>query len=242
MPGALRLNELALSQALFIENFGDSMKWFKHDTDASEDIKIRRLEEEFGNDGYATFFKTLEILGREGEKGRLNFKKYPKKWLSYRCHIAEEKLIKILSFMGEISLCCPKSLSKDELYIPKFKERADDYTKRVRRTSELPTDNVHVDKKRIEQIRTEYTNLKGFALADFTSNDFARTAKAIKTLILKAKDDAQIVRAFQWIDRQGYIDWTLETVSKKWLDFLKEDKKPDILKQFGKDLKKHDKH
>ena len=84
------------------------MRWFKHDTDASDDIKIRRLEEEFGNDGYATYFKILEILGKDGKKGRIIFEKYPKKWISSRCHISEERLSTILEFMGNISLCCHK--------------------------------------------------------------------------------------------------------------------------------------
>jgi hypothetical protein len=118
------------------------MKWFKHDTTASDDIKIKRLEEEYGNDGYATYFKTLEILGLEGIKGRLSLEKYPKKWISSRCHLSEEKLSEIFDFMGKISLCCPNSLKKNELYIPQFKERADDYTKRLRRKSEQTSDNV----------------------------------------------------------------------------------------------------
>ena len=127
------------------------MRWFKHDTDASDDIKIKRLEEKFGIEGYSTYFKTLEILGKDGKNGRISFEKYPKKWISGRCYISEERLSTILKFMGDISLCCPKSLRKNQLYITGFRKRADDYTKRVRRLSEHPTKNVHLDKNRTEE-------------------------------------------------------------------------------------------
>ena len=143
------------------------MKWFKHDTDASDDIKIRRLEEEYGNDGYAVFFKTLEIVGKEGAKSRLNLEKYPKKWISSRCHISEEKLSEILEFMSKISLLCPKSLKKNILYLPKFQERADEYTKRLRRRYGQATDNVPLEENRIDKNRREKIQLsdKDFILA-----------------------------------------------------------------------------
>ena len=40
------------------------MKWYKHDTDAKEDVKIKLLEKEHGLIGYAVYFKTLEIIGK----------------------------------------------------------------------------------------------------------------------------------------------------------------------------------
>jgi hypothetical protein len=43
------------------------MKWFVHETTASEDVKIVRLELEHGISGYAVFFKLLELVGREGD-------------------------------------------------------------------------------------------------------------------------------------------------------------------------------
>jgi len=36
--------------------------WFKHDGNASEDPFMKHLEHHFGNDGYAVFFKILELM------------------------------------------------------------------------------------------------------------------------------------------------------------------------------------
>jgi hypothetical protein len=36
--------------------------WFKHDISASHDSKIQKLEFKYGLEGYAIFFKTVEVL------------------------------------------------------------------------------------------------------------------------------------------------------------------------------------
>ena len=72
--------------------------------------------------------------------------------------------------MGELNLCCRKSLKRDELYIPKFKKRADDYTKRLRRQSEGATDNVLLDKNRIDKNRTEEDKNKNKELLEHFTN------------------------------------------------------------------------
>ena len=205
------------------------MKWFKHDTDASDDIKVRRLEEEYGNDGYVVFFKTLEIIGKEGTKYRLNLEKYPKKWVSSRCHISEEKLSEILEFMSKISLICPKSLKNNMLYVPKFRERADEYTKRLRRKSEQDTDNVPLDKKRIDKIITEYIKLRNWE-SSITNNSslltdiYKRNGVAAKKLILLANDDNMAVKAMKIMSdnyKPKNLTWTLETVIKHYPDLIK---------------------
>jgi hypothetical protein len=41
------------------------MKWFKHDTDATQDAKIRRLLIRYGPTGYAVYFHSLELIAAE---------------------------------------------------------------------------------------------------------------------------------------------------------------------------------
>ena len=127
------------------------MKWFKHDSDASDDIKIKRLEEEFKNDGYAIFFKTIEIVAKEGEKGRISFQKYPQKWLSQRCHVSEEKIQEIYGKMAELGLLNRKSLNRGVLHLPNFSSRADNYSKYGRRDFKDPLKELSVEEKRIEE-------------------------------------------------------------------------------------------
>jgi len=48
------------------------MRWFKHDTDAKEDVKIKLLEKRHGLVGYAVYFKTLEIIGKAIDTENVN--------------------------------------------------------------------------------------------------------------------------------------------------------------------------
>lgn len=44
----------------------NNFRWFKHYNDASEDLFIRSLEAEFGPLGYSVYFKSLEVLSKQG--------------------------------------------------------------------------------------------------------------------------------------------------------------------------------
>lgn len=45
------------------------MKWFKHMSDASEDIKVMKVEEQFGLVGYAAYWKITEYCARQWKVG-----------------------------------------------------------------------------------------------------------------------------------------------------------------------------
>lgn len=93
-----------------------------------------------------------------------------------------------------------------------------------------------VEKNRIERIREEYIKVAELNINDFTPNTFARTAKAITTLINKAGNDDLVITALHWIatEAAGKWSWTLETLVNKWPDFMKINNTPDILKKWGK--------
>ncbi|HCJ67019.1 MAG TPA: hypothetical protein DHV62_06770 [Elusimicrobia bacterium] len=211
------------------------MKWFKHDCDMHTDLKIQSLLEKYGLEGYALWNLCLELLGKEGHKGRLNTKSgWKNALLKISGWSANGKIDEILNVMGELSLICPKSLKCGNLYIPKFIKRTDDYTQRKLRTnSEQSTDNVRVDKNRIDKIRTEYIKIKGLDINNFSIDDFSRTAKAIKTLLIKSKfKDDLVIRSIEWASRQKWCDWTLETIIRRWPDYMviykpKPEPKPD---------------
>lgn len=85
-----------------------------------------------------------------------------------------------------------------------------------------PKELLRIEKSRIEKIREEYIKIKGFCLKDFSSDDYARTGKAIKTLLIKAKGNNDLViKSLQWANNQKWCDWTLETVIRRWPDFMK---------------------
>jgi len=88
-----------------------------------------------------------------------------------------------------------------------------------------------VDKSRVDKIRHAYILFKRHSIGNYTSNDFARTGKAIVELINRAKDnDALVLEALEWISEQKF-EWTLETLNKKWVDFMAyKQSKPQVRK------------
>ena len=86
-------------------------------------------------------------------------------------------------------------------------------------------DNIDkIDKINIQKIREEYIRLKGFDPINLSSNDYSRMGRAIKTLLIRANGNTDLVmQGLQWQAKQPY-SWTLETLDKKWLDFMKPEK------------------
>jgi hypothetical protein len=207
------------------------MRWFKHLTDSYINIKHREIVNDFGLEGYGLYWICLELIGQQGHNFRLNSTKSWKKALKSASGLSEEKMEKILNRFGELNLVCPKSLAKGDLYVPKMKERADEWT--TRNSREAP-ELLRIEYNRIEEIRREYIKLKGLDIKNFFPDDYARTAKAIKTLVTKARGkDELVIEGLRWIASQTY-EWTLETLSRKWIEFMKYKQTPEIERKWIK--------
>jgi len=174
------------------------MRWFKHDVDMHTDLKIQNLIEKYGLEGYAIWCLCLEMLGKEGEKGRLDSKTG---WLRGLLRITRwsgdvnksTHLENILSCMGKLNLINSNSLKHGHLHIPNFTKRADDYTARKIRTEyEQTSDNVHVDID-IEE-------------------DIEENKNKNKTLILYFADLYK-----QKLDKSYLINWGKESAIMRWL-------------------------
>ena len=197
------------------------MKWFKHLTESHTNFKHRKIILEYGMESYGVYWICVELVGQQGKKFYIKAEEDWKSALIDITKLTWEKLEKYLISFSKVNLICPKALKNGDLAIPKMKDYADEYSVRISR--QYP-DDVGVDKIRIEQIRTEYIRLKGYSLTNLSKNDYARLGKATKTLLERTKGDTNLVlRGLAWIAKQNY-EWTLETLDKKWLDFMKPEK------------------
>ena len=116
------------------------------------------------------------------------------------------------------------------------------YIKATSRRSKggLKADKIDkIDKIILDRVRLCYLSKKNWDEKNLRHDDFGRIHKAIKILYVKAeKNVANIEQAIEWVSRQGYCDWTMETVIKKWPDFLK--RQQEGLQQLK--LRQHDKN
>lgn len=122
----------------------------------------------------------------------------------------------------------PKLVKKDGyLKFRKFKQ-LHNYIRNVPSgTKSTDSGTPRIDKIRIDKIREEYASLKNLSLTDFSSGEYARTGKAIKTLIgLAQGKDELIIDGLRWCAKQPWCDWKLETLIKRWADFKASKKEP----------------
>jgi hypothetical protein len=183
-----------------------------------------------GCEGYTIWVLCLELLGKEGSKGRLDAKSGWKNGLVKVLGWSDDsKLNVILDTIADLDLINSKALKFGHLYIPRFIKRADDYTlRKIRTMSEHDTNNVHVEEKRIDKNRIDkiiegYITKKNFNPnndKDIKNLLFKRNVRVAKELLVMAENnDETVVSCMNWfadICNKKNLSWTLETILK-WL-------------------------
>lgn len=90
------------------------MQWFKHYHNASSSNKISKIEAEFGLEGYARYFKLLELIAEKFDGERENFE-FPTKTLTLYLgfyHVSRMRhYLQCLSNVGLMSFECQKTLT-----------------------------------------------------------------------------------------------------------------------------------
>lgn len=103
------------------------MKWFTHDVNAMDDIKLVELQVLFGDEGYSTFFKFLELQGREEAPIKLNAAVCAKMMKK------QDRVTEIVREAVRLGLFDLAQWRKGFVFSPNLEMRADNYSKRKRR-------------------------------------------------------------------------------------------------------------
>lgn len=108
------------------------MKWFKHMCDASDNDFLTQLEDEFGLEGYARWFKLCEAVGRgaDPKKGKWSVSHPWSKWQQI-LRGKRKKLETFLEHSGVVSRTNQKLTGNIlEIEIPKLREIKDEYSRK----------------------------------------------------------------------------------------------------------------
>jgi hypothetical protein len=77
-------------------------------------------------------------------------------------------------------------------------------------------------KEALKIIGEHFIILKKWDKKDIDASDYARIYRVVRRLLLKANGDiAKIKKAMDWVAGQGYMEWTIETVEKKYADAVR---------------------
>lgn len=104
--------------------------YFSHDCDASGKPTCYTLQEQFGNDGYAFWFKLLEFLG---QRENLSFDcKVKAEWIYFvaKSKVSEEKAFAILDTLASIDAIDPELWKDKIVWSDNFLERVKDVYKK----------------------------------------------------------------------------------------------------------------
>lgn len=128
--------------------------YFSHDCDASGKPTCYTLQEQFGNDGYAFWFKLLEFLG---QRENLSFDcKVKAEWIYFvaKSKVSEEKAINILDTLASIDAIDADLWKHKIVWSDNFLERVRDvYKKRgtAPPTKPIVVENPHIVEEPVEE-------------------------------------------------------------------------------------------
>ena len=186
-------------------------------------LKVQELIDQEGAEGYAVWNLCLEMVGKEGKKGKLDGQKRWQKGLEKVFQWSGNgRMEKILSTLADVKLINSKALKYGNLHIPEFSKRGDDYFRRQLRTiteqdtKKVPLEEIRyiieeiIDKKRLD---VSTVPLKNFV--------FKRYSKAAKELALLTNGDKELAKkAIDWVSgwcEDKGLNWELETVLKHYI-------------------------
>ncbi len=81
------------------------MKWFKHQSDARNSLKLRKVRRKYGGDGYAIYWFCLEAIAYDVDKDNLTFDlKEDSETIGFELNIQEKRVEEVIRYMVEIGL------------------------------------------------------------------------------------------------------------------------------------------
>jgi len=99
------------------------MKWFKHDADARNSLKLRKVRRKYGADGYAIYWFCLEAIAYEVDKDNLSFDlKEDAETIAFELSIQEKRVEEIMLYLVKEGLF---ESSKGVITCLKLAERLD---------------------------------------------------------------------------------------------------------------------
>lgn len=159
------------------------MKWFKHDSDASNDAKLKKLRLKYGAQGYGIYWYCLELIARNVEKHNLTFElEHDAELIADDFKLSTEIVQHIMTYMVELGLF---ENTDGIITCLKMATRTDEYTQQIIRENNKLSISRETPESvpRISEVLEEKRREKIYIPKDFSVSD----------------------RVKKWADKNGYI-------------------------------------
>jgi hypothetical protein len=137
------------------------LKWFKHDADASNDAKLRKLRLKYGATGYGIYWYCLELIARNVEKHNLTFElEHDAILIGDDFKLSGDFVQEMMAYMVDLGLfensdgvvTCLKMLTRTDEYTQKLIKELKNTPDTVPTISEeTPRKSVLIEEKRREE-------------------------------------------------------------------------------------------
>ena len=164
------------------------MRWFKHDADANQDAKLKKLRMKYGLEGYGLYWYCLEQIAVNVVDSKFTFElEHDSEILSYDTGLHIERISEMMAYMVDLGLfenshgivtCLQmaKRLDKSMTSNPKMREMIAGIRKNhdpvMTPSADIMQDKIRLDKNR-KEITTTSDKPKKYEDSDI---DFARKA------------------------------------------------------------------
>lgn len=81
------------------------MKWFKHDSTANSDAKLKKVRIKYGMEGYGLYWYCLELVASDVDQANINFElEHDSEIISHDTGIHIERINEMMAFMCDLNL------------------------------------------------------------------------------------------------------------------------------------------
>lgn len=179
------------------------MKWFKHDADAGNDAKLRKLRIKYGATGYGIYWYCLELIARNVEKHNLTFElEHDAELIAEDFKLSAELVQEMMTYMVNLSLF---ENTQGVITCLKMSTRTDEYTQKLisnlnknKNSVGTISDSVGTISESIEENRTEENRTDSFIVG----NDVANCPHQ-KIIKLYAKHLPMLTQVKVWSDARA---------------------------------------
>ena len=135
------------------------MKWFKHDSNANTDAKLKRVRMKYGMEGYGLYWYCLELIASGVDTHNLTFElEHDSEIISFDTGIHRERVEEMMQYFVEAGLF---ENAHGTITCLKMANRTDEYIGKLLRTNSGQTPDTQrrksrlIEENRIEEIRKE---------------------------------------------------------------------------------------
>lgn len=136
------------------------IKWFKHDTDAGNDPRIKKVKHKFGLAGYGLYFHMLELMSRKVEADLEHIGLLPDEWdtesLEIEFGLPGDHIEEMINYMVTLELFTKVD---GRLYNDKIKERCDEYTQKLIKKAQFNESTAVKSRQDTDTVGTKSDNV-----------------------------------------------------------------------------------